>query len=144
MIILSNHHEAAYVEEAIAAGAAAYLIKQFSSHALSETIRTVQQASRFLCPHLKGQAAKFAAQDGARRPRRADLTAREAEVLQLVAEGHANKQSAAELGISTKTVEKHREHLMEKLGIHETAGLTRYAIATGVIESSGPLKNSDR
>ena len=57
-------------------------------------------------------------------------------MLQLIAEGKANKQVAAELGISIKTVEKHREHLMSKLDIHDTAGLTRYAIAAGIIESS--------
>jgi DNA-binding NarL/FixJ family response regulator len=57
-------------------------------------------------------------------------------VLQLVAEGLANKQMAAELGISIKTIEKHRQQLMNKLDIHDTAGLTRHAIATGVIESS--------
>ena len=58
------------------------------------------------------------------------------EVLQLIAEGSANKQVASELGISVKTVEKHRDHLMQKLDIHDTAGLTRYAIAAGIIESS--------
>ena len=61
------------------------------------------------------------------------------EVLQLIAEGEANKQIAAELGISIKTVEKHRDHLMQKLDIHDTAGLTRYAIAAGIIESSVQL-----
>jgi DNA-binding NarL/FixJ family response regulator len=64
------------------------------------------------------------------------LTSREVEALQLIAEGRANKQIAAELGISIKTVEKHRQRLMQKLCIHDTAGLTRYAIAAGVIESS--------
>ena len=64
------------------------------------------------------------------------LTSREMEVLQLIAEGKANKQTADELHISIKTVEKHRQSLMEKLNIHDTAGLTRYAIAAGVIESS--------
>jgi DNA-binding NarL/FixJ family response regulator len=64
------------------------------------------------------------------------LTSREAELLQLIAEGHVNKQIASQLEISIKTVEKHRQHLMEKLHIHEIAGLTRYAIAAGVIESS--------
>jgi len=64
------------------------------------------------------------------------LSSREVEALQLIAEGKANKQIAAELGISIKTVEKHRQRLMQKLGIHDTAGLTRYAIAVGVIESS--------
>jgi DNA-binding NarL/FixJ family response regulator len=57
------------------------------------------------------------------------------EVLQLIAEGEANKQIATELGISIKTVEKHRSHLMQKLAIHDTAGLTRYAIEKGIIES---------
>ena len=56
-----------------------------------------------------------------------------------MAEGSANKQVAAELGISIKTVEKHRQHLMDKLNIHDTAGLTRYAIAAGIIESSVQL-----
>jgi DNA-binding NarL/FixJ family response regulator len=67
------------------------------------------------------------------------LSAREAEVLQLVAEGAANKQIADALHISIKTVEKHRQHLMGKLDIHDTATLTRYAIATGSIESSVQL-----
>jgi DNA-binding NarL/FixJ family response regulator len=58
------------------------------------------------------------------------------EVLQLIAEGKANKQTAAELGITLKTVDKHRQNLMAKLDIHDTAGLTRYAICAGIIESS--------
>jgi DNA-binding NarL/FixJ family response regulator len=61
------------------------------------------------------------------------------EVLQLIAEGEANKQIAAELGIGTKTVERHREHLMKKLNIYGIAGLTRYAIGAGIIESSVQL-----
>jgi DNA-binding NarL/FixJ family response regulator len=64
------------------------------------------------------------------------LTSRETELLQLIAEGHANKQIAVELNISIKTVEKHRQHLMEKLDIHDIAGLTRFAIAAGIVESS--------
>ena len=63
------------------------------------------------------------------------LTSREIEVLQLIAEGAANKQIAGELNISIKTVEKHRQNLMDKLRIHETASLTRYAISTGVIDN---------
>jgi DNA-binding NarL/FixJ family response regulator len=57
----------------------------------------------------------------------------------LIAEGKANKQVAAELGVSFKTVDKHRQHLMAKLNIHDTAGLTRYAISSGIIESSVQL-----
>jgi DNA-binding NarL/FixJ family response regulator len=69
----------------------------------------------------------------------AKLTSREAEVLQLVAEGFANKQIAAELSISIKTVEKHRQQAMNKLNIHDVAGLTRYAIAKGWVERSVPV-----
>ncbi len=64
------------------------------------------------------------------------------EVLQLVAEGSTNKKAASELGIGIKTVEKHREHLMEKLDIHHTAGLTHYAISAGIVENSVPLTNA--
>jgi DNA-binding NarL/FixJ family response regulator len=64
------------------------------------------------------------------------LTARETEVLQLIAEGNANKQTADQLGISIKTVEKHRQAVMNKLHIHDTASLTRYAIAAGMVETS--------
>ena len=63
-----------------------------------------------------------------------DLTSRETEVLQLVAEGMANKNIADELGVSVKTVEKHRKQLRKKLGINDTAGLTRYALTAGIIE----------
>jgi DNA-binding NarL/FixJ family response regulator len=73
------------------------------------------------------------------RSRNARLSSREMEVLQLIAEGKANKETAAELDISVKTVEKHRENLMAKLNIHDTAGLTRYAIGAGIIESSVQL-----
>ena len=66
----------------------------------------------------------------------AHLSSREMEVLQLIAEGKANKQTADELNISIKTVEKHRQKVMEKLNIHDTASLTRYAISAGIIESS--------
>jgi DNA-binding NarL/FixJ family response regulator len=88
---------------------------------------------------MSTDAAKPRGRDGLLKAHSMRLTSREVEVLQLVAEGAANKQVAAELGISIKTVEKHRQHLMDKLNIHETAGLTRYAIATGVIESSVQL-----
>jgi DNA-binding NarL/FixJ family response regulator len=74
-------------------------------------------------------------QRGEKGSTRQSLTTREAEVLQMVAEGSANKQIASGLGISIKTVEKHRQKLMDKLNIHDIAGLTRHAIATGVIES---------
>jgi DNA-binding NarL/FixJ family response regulator len=69
----------------------------------------------------------------------APLTSREFEVIQLVAEGKVNKQIAAELCLSVKTVEKHRQQVMNKLNIHDVAGLTRYAIARGIIETTPKL-----
>jgi len=67
------------------------------------------------------------------------LTTREAEVLQLIAEGHPNKQIADQLSISIKTVEKHRQQVMNKLNIHDIAGLTRYAISKGMIETNAAV-----
>lgn len=141
VIILSAHGDEAYVERVLSHGALGYLLKQSSSQILSKGIREVAKGKIFIGPSLiknsnqyepptkkRGSApAKFEC---------AKLTAREAEVLQLVAEGLANKQSADVLHISIKTVEKHRQSLMEKLHIHDTAGLTRYAVTHGFIESS--------
>ena len=130
VLILSAHNDDEYVECVIAAGAAGYLLKQSSAHILAEAIRAVEKGRPVFSPSI----ARRLGDKGGRR--RSLLTSREEEVLQLVAEGAPNKQVAAELGISIKTVEKHRQHLMDKLDIHDTAGLTRYAIAAGVVESS--------
>ncbi len=140
VLILSAHSDDAYVQSATASGAVGFLLKQASSHVVCEAIREVQKGNTFFCPAI----ARRLHQLGGESPRRAGhppsrnagLTAREMEVLQLIAEGKANKQTAAELGISIKTVEKHRERVMSKLNIHYTAGLTRYAIGAGIIESS--------
>lgn len=135
VIILSAHSDDAYVSKATEYGAVGFLLKQTSSNEVCRAIRLVHQGETFFSPPLaKGKSRK-----GLPVAKKTTLTSRESEVLQLIAEGKANKQTAAELGISIKTVEKHREHLMEKLDIHDTAGLTRYAIANGIIESSVQL-----
>ena len=143
VLILSAHSDDAYIEQAIASGAAGYLIKQTSAHFLSEAIREVQKGNTFFSPSIANQLhshyQKASERVGLVKKKGDRLTSREAEVLQLIAEGQANKQVATELGISVKTVEKHRQRLMEKLNIHDTAGLTRYAIAAGIIESSVQL-----
>ena len=140
VLILSAHSDDAYVESAMASGAMGYLIKQTSAHFLSEAIREVHKGNTFFSPTIakrqRHRQEKKLDLKGRAKPKHPDLTSREIEVLQLIAEGAANKQVAADLGISTKTVEKHRDHLMRKLDIHDTAGLTRYAIAAGIIESS--------
>jgi DNA-binding NarL/FixJ family response regulator len=119
-------------------GAVGFLLKQSSAHEVCRAIREAHQGKTFSSPSISKRLDDFDPPSSGRTGRinkAAELTSREREVLQLVAEGKANKQTAAELGIGTKTVEKHREHLMKKLGIHNTAGLTRYAICAGVIES---------
>ena len=143
VLILSAHSDEAYVEQATAAGAAGFLVKQTSSHVLATAIREVQKGNAYFSPSIDKQLRNHYQKSPGRtmlvKKKRDRLTSREVEVLQLVAEGQANKQVAAELGISVKTVEKHRQGLMGKLNIHDTAGLTRYAIAAGIIESSVQL-----
>jgi len=140
VLILSAHSDDAYVQNATESGAVGFLLKQTSAHVVCEAIREVQKGKTFYGPmiarrlhQLDGKSTERA---GRRQPRNARLTSREMEVLQLIAEGKANKETAAELGISIKTVEKHREKVMSKLDVHDTAGLTRYAISAGIIESS--------
>ena len=144
VLILSAHSDDAYIEQIIALGAAGYLIKQTSHDVLSRAIREVQRGKTFFSPsiskRLRHHYEKSSDRAGLLKKKDDCLSSREVEVLQLVAEGNVNKETAAELGISIKTVEKHRQNLMKKLNIHDTAGLTRYAIATGIIESSVQLR----
>ncbi|MCX6897705.1 MAG: response regulator transcription factor [Verrucomicrobia bacterium] len=141
VLILSAHSDDAYVEQATAVGAAGFLLKQSSSHVLSEAIRAVQNGKTFFSPSITKRLhdQKSPAGKPPLRKRVARLSSREMEVLQLIAEGEPNKQVAGELGISIKTVEKHRQSLMQKLNIHDVAGLTRYAISEGIIENSVQL-----
>jgi DNA-binding NarL/FixJ family response regulator len=143
VLILSAHSDDIYVERMIAAGVAGFLEKQSSAEILTKAIREIAGGKAFFSPaiakRLASEPNKPRDREGMVKSDGTRLTSRESEVLQLVAEGQANKQVAAELGISIKTVEKHRQHVMDKLNIHETAGLTRYAIAQGIIESSVQL-----
>jgi DNA-binding NarL/FixJ family response regulator len=134
ILILSAHSEDAHLKSATESGAVGFLLKQSSANDVCRAIREVEQGKTFFCPSLSGRLDRFHAP--ARKKKTNRLTSREMEVLQLVAEGMANRETAKELGIGVKTVEKHREHVMTKLDIHDTAGLTRYAISEGIIESS--------
>lgn len=140
VLILSAHSDDAYVEQVAALGASGYLLKQTSSHELAAAIRKIHQGETFfsdsVAKRVRDQGGESANRDGRPKKKNNQLSSREMEVLQLIAEGKANKQVAAELGVSFKTVDKHRQHLMSKLNIHDVAGLTRYAIAEGIIEST--------
>ncbi len=143
VLMLSAHSDDAYVANATEAGAVGFLLKQTSAHDVCRAIREVHAGKTFFSPsiarHFQRLNPRSPGRAGAPDSKAAELTSREMEVLQLIAEGKANKETAAELGIGIKTVEKHREHLMQKLDIHDTAGLTRYAIGAGIIESSVQL-----
>ena len=143
ILILTAHGDDGYVKAAMESGAVGFLLKQASARVLSEGIREVNKGHTFFGPfmakRLPERERKSLDRAGRSKPRKDRLTSREMEVIQLIAEGKANKQTAEDLGIGMKTVEKHRERLMDKLNIHDTAGLTRYAISAGVIESSVQL-----
>ncbi len=140
ILILSAHADPEYVDQLMALGVVGYLTKQTSAEMVARAVREVHSGGTFFSPsvakHLRDHYQKAALPSRSLKKKAVRLTSREAELLQLIAEGHVNKQIASDLAISIKTVEKHRQHLMEKLHIHEIAGLTRYAIAAGVIESS--------
>ena len=143
VLMLSAHNDDAYVDTAIASGAVGFLLKQTSAHDVCRAIMEVHQGKVFFSPSISRRLNRLQPESldrtGQLKKKAAQLTSREMEVLQLIAEGKANKETAGELGIGLKTVEKHREHLMQKLDIHDTAGLTRYAISAGIIESSVQL-----
>ena len=143
VLMLSAHSDDAYVNNAISSGAMGFLLKQTSANDVCRAIREVHQGKSFFSPSIAKHFNRLnplpPGRTGALNSKVAQLTSREMEVLQLIAEGKANKETADELGIGIKTVEKHREHLMQKLDIHDTAGLTRYAISAGIIESSVQL-----
>ena len=143
VLMLSAHSDDAYVKTAIESGASGFLLKQTSAHDVCRAIREVQKGNKFFSPSISQRQDRIhplsSDGEGGLKKKATPLTSREMEVLQLIAEGKANKETADELGIGIKTVEKHREHIMQKLDIHDTAGLTRYAISAGIIENSVQL-----
>ena len=144
VLVLSSYSDDDYVQQLTEAGAAGYLVKQTAANELLKAIREAHKGNAYFSPAIAKRLRDHCRKtfvSGQPMKRRSDyLTTREAEVLQLIAEGRANKQIAAELCISIKTVEKHRQQVMNKLGIHDVAGLTRHAISKGIIESGQGLR----
>jgi DNA-binding NarL/FixJ family response regulator len=141
VIILSAYSDDAYVGKAMEIGAWGFLVKQTAAHVLPLAIRKVHKGTKYFSPSISKRLSyqqNKSHELGQLHPKKdaSQLSPREMEVLQLIAEGKANKETADVLHISVKTVEKHRQRLMDKLNIHDTASLTRYAISAGVIESS--------
>jgi DNA-binding NarL/FixJ family response regulator len=141
VLVLTSYGDDECVEQLMQAGATGYLIKQTAANDLLKAIREVYRGNAFFSPTIAKRLRDkcrdaFNSGRSARKP--GELTSREAEVLQLIAEGFSNKQIAAELCISIKTVEKHRQQVMNKLNIHDVAGLTRYALSRGMVERTSP------
>ena len=138
VLILSMHDDREFARKALAGGAAGYLLKDAGEAELEAAVRALARGESYLSPaisaHLVAEYARLARAE-AERP--GPLTARQVEVLTLVAEGLTTKAIARRLGVSVKTVETHRAQVMERLGIHDVAGLVRYALRAGLIESGG-------
>jgi DNA-binding NarL/FixJ family response regulator len=141
VIILSMHASEDHILLALRKGASGYLLKGARQAELDLAVRSVARGEIYLsslaAKHMRadymqqGSAPKAVAVGQAHSSDR--LTARQREVLQLIAEGHTVKQISQTLGISVKTAETHRAHIMERLGIHDLAGLVRFAIRAGII-----------
>lgn len=127
VVILTVETDPSLVEACLDAGAAGYVLKQASEVELGEAIRSAVTGGRFVS---SGARAAQAEPPG-------DLTAREAEVLGLIALGHTNSEVAVRLGLSVRTVESHRLHIQQKTGLSSRPELVRYALANGLISSPG-------
>jgi DNA-binding NarL/FixJ family response regulator len=132
VLILSMYSSQDHVHQVIQSGASGYLLKQCAPRDLLSAVKEVAGGKTYFTPAVSRQVLEFKKQY--RAAKGSILTTREFEVLQLVAEGKTNKDIGGSLFISVKTVEKHRQRLMDKLGIHDVAGLTRYAIARGIVD----------
>ncbi|MDP3070748.1 MAG: response regulator transcription factor [Opitutaceae bacterium] len=136
LLVLLPNRECPFVTHVAAAGAAGYVSERDPSGLMVAAIRQVH-GNHDGCPcgfgRPQGTPRPSINRDPAGGKETTHLTARERETLRLIAEGNANKQIAAKFGLSIKTIEKHRQNLMDKLGIHETATLTRYALYTGIV-----------
>jgi DNA-binding NarL/FixJ family response regulator len=135
VIVLTLHESEEYVVQAFRAGAAGYIPKSAASTELEKAIKAVAAGESYLGSELSKQAVLKYLND----PRAflSELTARQGEVLKMIAEGRATKEIAQLLNISVKTVETHRAQIMERLDIHDIAGLVRYALRIGIVKLDG-------
>jgi len=133
VILLSMHASEEHVLRALRAGAAGYLPKDAALEELELAINAVRRGEIYLSPAVSRHVSDYVRRTGAETEPRESLTPRQREILQLIAEGQSTKRIAGTLGVSVKTVETHRSQLMEKLDIHDVAGLVRYAIRIGLV-----------
>jgi DNA-binding NarL/FixJ family response regulator len=132
VVLLTVHAEDHYVLEALRAGVQGYVLKDQAPEDLGEAIREVSRGAVYLSPGIAHVVVQAYLNRTELPPD--PLSPREREVLQLVAEGKTTKEVAQILGVSVKTADSHRSRLMEKLEIHETATLVRYAVRRGLVQ----------
>lgn len=130
IVILSMYDDAATVDRALRAGARGYVLKGGSVSILCDAIRRVNRGEVFLSPEVSDYVLQGYLNAGS--PSRDPLSERERQILRLIAEGFTGRQIAEKLGLKPKTVDNHRASIMEKLSIHTTAGLVRYALREGI------------
>lgn len=136
VVALSMHKEDHHVQALLRAGARGYVPKDAPASELLAAVRAVHDGGCYLHPKISAKVVDGYLDGNRPRVAEGELTPREREVLQLVAEGQTNRLIASELRLSIKTVEAHRARIMTKLKIHNAAGLTRYAISRGIIPSN--------
>jgi len=134
VIVLTVHDAGEYAIRALREGAAGFLPKSAASTELEQAIQTVIRGETYISPETSRKTIIEYGKGQTKRDQLASLSPRQREVLRLIAEGRTTKQIAQILEISVKTVETHRAQLMERLGIHDVAGLVRYAIFVGLID----------
>lgn len=135
-IILSMHESEEYVVRALQAGCSGYLLKAAAVSELEVAVRAVARGESYLSPAVsKRVVSDYVKRTGSGETSPLDsLTQRQREILRLVAEGHTSRDIAEQLSLSVKTVETHRAHIMERLGVRDVAGLVRFAVKVGLVE----------
>ena len=133
VLILSMHSNTDYVMRIIQSGARGYVLKESSTDELVRAVDAVHAGEAFFSPEVAHAALNQFVRGVSNQGNETSLTAREREVLVQIAEGLSNKEIAGRLGVGVRTVETHRERIMRKLDIHSVAGLTKFAIARGLV-----------
>lgn len=138
VLALTMHEDETYVFQLLRAGAAGYVLKRAAAQDLVQAVRAAARGEAFLYPSVARKVVEDylrRVETGEERERYDGLTAREKEILTLIAQGLSNQQIAEKLYISIKTVQTHRAHILEKLGLHDRTELVRYAIRKGLIQA---------
>jgi len=142
ILVLSVHSNKEYIFRIIQAGAHGYVSKEAPPEELLRAIESVYEGQSFFSPEIARAALNQLVSGGGKKEPFAQLTSREREVLILIAEGQSNKEIASRLGIGVRTIETHRERIMRRLDIHSVAGLTKFAIANGMVSLEGEAAQS--